>query len=80
MNKESLLSQIQIVEDNMRRLRTLCETELMHGDVPLYCIIKARIQLENLERELRQSNETEIVDEIMDQHKKYYPKKKDINF
>ncbi len=51
-NKESILAQITIVEDNMRRLRVLCEADLMWGGVPLYCCMKARMQLENLEKEI----------------------------
>lgn len=55
MNKESVLEQIDIIESNMRRLKVLCETDLMdkpNYDVPLYCCMKARVQLENLEKEI----------------------------
>ena len=54
MSKESILLQLHEVESNVSRVRTLVEVDLADKPdykVPLYCCMKARLQLENLENE-----------------------------
>lgn len=53
--KESILKQIEVVEYNMRRLKTLIEADLFlvpDANVALYCCIKSQHQLHNLENEI----------------------------
>jgi hypothetical protein len=47
---ESLLAQIRIVEENISRLKLLVETgfHLNKTGVPQYCLLKSKLQIENL--------------------------------
>lgn len=54
-NKQSILSQIEIVESNLRRLKTLVECDMIEGfdlGVPVYCCMMAINQTENIKNEL----------------------------
>lgn len=58
MNKESLLQQVKIVQDNVNRFATLLEVDLLFvpdDNVAMYCLLKARLQIENIEREINES-------------------------
>lgn len=53
--KESLLKQIELIEYNMRRLKTLIEADMFlipDANVALYCCIQSQHQLHNLENEI----------------------------
>ncbi len=76
-NKESILSQIEIVKYNLRRLETLVEADLVMADpnVCTYCCMKAITQLGNISKELNPINvdyilPDEIIFEILKQNKK----------
>lgn len=56
-NKESILAQIKIVKDNVSRLEILVEADMIWSDkkskeVPVYCCLKAQLQLENIQKEI----------------------------
>lgn len=53
--KEAILKQIKIVEDNVSRLRVLVEADLAekpNTEVARYCCIKASIQVLNIQEDL----------------------------
>lgn len=63
--KESLLKQIETVEYNMRRLKTLIEADLFlipDANVALYCCIKSQHQLHNLETEIANLDQKKLPD------------------
>jgi hypothetical protein len=55
-NKESILLQINEAESQIKRLKTLVQTDLMIGEenikVGLYCCEKAKLQLRNIQDEI----------------------------
>lgn len=55
-NKDSTLTQLQVIEDNLRRLRTLVEADMVgiapDINVELYCIKNIELQSRNLSEEL----------------------------
>jgi hypothetical protein len=62
-HKESILSQIKIVNDNVRRLKTLVEADL--HDIPdtkvsEYCCMKAILQLQNIAKGISSDKNNEI--------------------
>lgn len=56
LNKDSALAQYQVIEDNLRRLRTLLEADMVgigpDINVELYCLEKIKLQADNLQKEL----------------------------
>lgn len=63
--KESLLKQIETVEYNMRRLKTLIQADLFlvpDANVALYCCIKSQHQLHNLETEISNLDQKKLTD------------------
>jgi hypothetical protein len=81
MNKESILNQIQEAESQIRRLKTLIQADdndILNSEdnlrVGMYCCLKGKIQLENIQDELMtelnrisviKDNRKEILIEIM---------------
>lgn len=54
--KESLLNQIHLIEENLRRVKVLIETDMHrtpNTNVPVYCLLKIEEQSKNLIKELR---------------------------
>lgn len=59
MNKEIILQQLKVVEDNAARLRTLVECDLANvpdANVPLYCSLQIKLNAEELERTFSAEN------------------------
>jgi hypothetical protein len=63
-NKESVLLQINEVESQIRRLRTIIEADLLIGQdnikVGIYCCIKATKQLENIQEEITPEDQNKM--------------------
>lgn len=61
--KQSILKQIDDIEYNMHRLRILVEADLAETpnvNVPMYCLEKSRLQIENIGKEFQQKESREI--------------------
>jgi hypothetical protein len=63
-NKESVLLQINEVENQIRRLRTIIEADLLIGQdnikVGIYCCEKAKLQLENIQEEITPEDQNKM--------------------
>lgn len=59
INKESILKQIELVEYNLRRLKTIVECDMVNipdTKVAEYCCLNVINQTENIQREITEGN------------------------